>query len=113
MASLVTYGLLALAIGVEIMATLSLRATEGFTRLVPSLLVLGGYGVSFFLLSLVLQRGFAVAVVYAVWSAVAIVSIAIIGAVFLGEPLTMVQVLGMTLIVAGVLALELGGRGEA
>ena len=113
MTGLVTYGLLALAIAVEIMATLSLRATDGFSWLVPSLLVLGGYAVSFFLLSLVLQRGFEVAVVYALWSAVAIVSIAVIGALFLGERLTVVQVLGMALIVAGVLALELGAHREA
>lgn len=105
---LVTYGLLALAIAVEIMATLSLRATDGFTRLLPSLLVVGGYAVSFFLLSLVLKRGFDVAVVYALWSAVAIVAIAVIGAVFLDERLTTVQLLGMALIVIGVLALELG-----
>lgn len=113
MAGLATYGLLAMAIAVEIVATLSLRSTEGFTRLLPSLLVLGGYGVSFFLLSLVLQRGLEVAVVYALWSAVAIVTISAIGALFLGERLTTVQVLGMALIVGGVLALELGAHRES
>ena len=105
-----TYLLLGLAIAVEVMATLSLRASEGFSRLLPSLLVLGGYGLSFFLLSLVLQRGFDVAVVYALWSATVIVAIAAIGATFLGERLTSAQVLGMALIVTGVLTLELGAR---
>lgn len=107
---MVTYMLLGLAIAVEVMATLSLRASEGFSRLLPSLVVLGGYGMSFFLLSLVLQRGLDVAVVYALWSATGIVAIAGIGATFLGERLTSPQVLGMVLIVAGVLVLELGAR---
>ncbi|PKH38496.1 small multidrug resistance pump [Nocardioides alpinus] len=105
-----TYLLLGLAIAVEVMATLSLRASEGFSKLVPSLLVLGGYGFSFILLSLVLQRGLDVAVVYALWSAAGIVAIAVIGAVFLDERLTGAQVLGMALIVSGVVALELGAR---
>ena len=107
---MVTYLLLGLAIAVEVMATLSLRASEGFSRLLPSIVVLGGYGLSFFLLSLVLQRGMDVAVVYARWSATGIVAIAAIGATFLGERLTSVQILGIALIIAGVLALELGAR---
>ncbi|WP_395656551.1 DMT family transporter [Nocardioides sp.] len=109
---MVTYLLLGLAIAVEVMATLSLRASEGFSRLLPSLIVVSGYGLSFFLLSVVLQRGLNVAVVYALWSATGIVAIAVIGATCLGERLTSAQVLGMALIVSGVLALELGaGRG--
>lgn len=107
---MVTYLLLGLAIAVEVMATLSLRASEGFTRLLPSLVVLGGYGLSFFLLSVVLQRGLDVAVVYALWSATGIVAIAAIGATFLGERLTGAQIVGIALIIAGVLALELGAR---
>lgn len=107
-----TYGLLGLAIAVELMATLALRASHGFTRLVPTILVVGGYCFAFFLLSVVLQRGLDVAIAYAVWSATGIVLLALIGAVFLHEGLTAVQVLGMMLIVGGVLALELGGRGH-
>ncbi|SDG20461.1 DMT family transporter [Klenkia brasiliensis] len=109
---MVTYGLLALAITVEIVATLFLRVTEGFTRLLPSLLVIVGYALSFFLLSHVLKRGLNVAVVYALWSAVAIVVISVIGAVFLNERLTAIQILGMALIVIGVLALEMGASTE-
>ena len=107
-----TYGLLALAIAVELMATLALRASQGFTRLVPTVLVLGGYSFAFFLLAVVLRRGLDVAVVYAVWSAVGIVLLALIGTVFLHEGLTAVQALGIILIVGGVLALELGARGH-
>jgi small multidrug resistance pump len=107
---MVTYLLLGLAIGVEVVATLSLRASNGFSKPLPSILVLLGYGLSFYLLSLVLQRGLDVAVVYAVWSAAGIVAISIIGAVFLDERLTGAQVVGMALIVGGVLALELGAR---
>lgn len=105
-----TYGLLGLAIAVEVFATLNLRASQGFSRPIPSILVVLGYGLSFFLLSLVLQRGLDVAVVYALWSAAGIVAITIIGALFLGERLTMTQVTGMALIVGGVMTLELGAR---
>jgi len=106
----VTYGLLALAIAVEVTATMALRASAGFSRLLPSLVVLIGYGLSFFLLSVVLQRGLEVAVVYALWSAAGIVLVTLIGTAFLGEQLTTVQVGGIALIVGGVLALELGAR---
>lgn len=107
------YGLLALAVAAEVIATLSLRASNGFTRLGPSLLVVGGYAFAFLLLSLVLQRGLDVAVVYALWSAAGIVVITLVGALWLGETLAPVQVLGMFLIVVGVLALELGARVHA
>lgn len=109
---MITYGLLALAIAVEVMATLALRASDGFTRLVPTLVVLAGYGTSFYLLSVVLQRGLAIAVVYALWSAAGIVLITIIGAAFLEQHLSSVQVAGIALIVGGVLALELGASGH-
>lgn len=107
------YGLLALAVAVEVIATLSLRASNGFTRLGPSLLVVGGYAFAFLLLSLVLRRGLDVAVVYALWSAAGIVVITLVGVLWLGETLAPVQVIGMLLIVVGVLALELGARVHA
>ena len=108
-----TYLMLAAAIAVEVFATLNLRASQGFSKPIPSILVLVGYGLSFYLLSLVLQRGLEVAVVYALWSAAGIVAITVIGALFLGERLTLTQIAGMAMIVGGVLALELGARGHA
>lgn len=104
------YVLLVMAVAVEVAATLALRASNGFTRLTPSIVVVIGYAISFLLLSLVLQRGLDVAVVYAMWSAAGIVAITLIGVTFLGEGLTSLQAVGMALIVGGVLALELGAR---
>lgn len=106
------YAMLLAAIAVEVMATLLLRTANGFTKPLPSLLVVVGYGASFFLLSLVLRRGLNVAIVYAIWSATGIVAITAVGAAFLGERLTTVQVLGMGLIVSGVMALEFGATGH-
>lgn len=107
---MIAYGLLFAAIAVEVVATLLLKTADGFTKLLPSLFVLIGYGLSFFLLSLVLRRGMDVAIVYAIWSATGIVAIAIVGATLLGERLTTVQVLGIGLIISGVTTLELGAH---
>ncbi|MEP9362776.1 SMR family transporter [Nocardioides sp. CN2-186] len=103
-----TYGFLAIAIAVEVMATMALRASAGFSRLLPCIVVVVGYGLSFYLLSVVLQRGLGVAVVYAVWSAAGIVLVTLIGSVFLDEHLSIVQLAGIALIIGGVVALEVG-----
>ncbi|MCW2787884.1 MAG: hypothetical protein JWQ91_1921 [Aeromicrobium sp.] len=103
-----TYTLLGLAIAFEVSGTLALRRTDGFTVLVPSLIVAICYVLAFVLLSLVLQRGLSVAVAYALWSAAGIVVIAAIGWLFLDEDLSALQAGGMGLIVCGVIAVELG-----
>lgn len=104
-----TYGLLALAILTEVTGTLALKQSEGFTKLGPSAIVFVSYAIAFYLLAVVLERGIPVAIAYAVWSAVGIVLVSVIGTLR-GEPLTAVQAAGMLLIVVGVAALELGGR---
>lgn len=104
---------LALAIAAEVTGTLSLRASEGFSRLVPSLLVVLGYGVAFFSLSQALSRGLPIGIAYGIWAAAGVAVIAIVGALFLSEPLSWVQVGGIGLVIAGVLALELGGTHSA
>lgn len=104
---------LALAIAAEVTGTLSLRAAEGFTRLVPSLLVVLGYGIAFYALSRALSGGLPIGIAYGIWAAAGVAAIAIIGALFLSEPLTWVQVGGIGLVIAGVLALELGGAHSA
>lgn len=104
---------LAGAIGAEVTATLSLRYAEGFTRLVPSILVVLGYGVAFYALSQSIARGMLLAVAYGVWSAAGVALIAVIGATVLHEPLSSVQVGGIALVIAGVLALDLGGSTQA
>ena len=100
--------LLAGAILSEVTATILLRFSEGFTKLVPSLVVIAGYGTSFLLLSHVLKRGLAVGVAYGIWSAVGVSLVALIGAMFLGESLSWLQVTGLALIIAGVAAVQTG-----
>ncbi|MEV0705879.1 multidrug efflux SMR transporter [Saccharopolyspora sp. NPDC050389] len=103
------YLLLAVAIVSEVLATVSLKLSEGFSKTVPSILVVVGYLVAFSALSAVLKLGLPVGVVYAIWAGAGVALVAIISAVFLGEGITGVQVAGIALIIGGVLALELGG----
>lgn len=105
------WGWLALAIGAEVSGTLALRASQGFSRLLPSVLTLAGYALAFWSLSQALTRGMALGVAYGVWAALGVAAVAVIGALFLGESLTWVQVGGIVLVIAGVLALETGGSG--
>lgn len=100
------YFYLALAIIVEVIATSTLKATEEFTKLIPSTIVLIGYGISFYLMSLVL-RAIPIGVTYAVWSGVGIVLIAIAGALFYKEIPDTPAIIGMGLITAGVIVIHL------
>ena len=100
---------LAGAIAAEVTGTVALRFSEGFTRLVPSAVVVLGYGAAFYALSQALAKGMALGVAYGVWAAAGVALIALIGAAFLGEGLTWIQVGGIGLVIGGVLALELGG----
>jgi small multidrug resistance pump len=99
---------LAGAIITEVLATTALKLSEGFTKLVPSIVVVVGYVVAFGMLSQALTRGMTIGVAYGVWAAAGIALVAIVGAAFLGESMTWVQVGGIALVIAGVLALELG-----
>lgn len=103
------YVLLAVAICSEVLGTISLKLSEGFSRPLPSALVVCGYGAAFIALGMVLKAGLPVGVVYAIWSGAGVALIALIGVLFLGEQVTAVQVGGLALIIGGVLALELGG----
>lgn len=100
---------LAVAIVCEVIATAALKASDGFTRLWPSLLVVAGYCLAFYALSLAL-RTIPVGVAYAVWSGVGIVGIALIGRFVLGQTLDAPALAGIGLIVAGVLVLNLFSR---
>ncbi|MGW3469023.1 DMT family transporter [Saccharopolyspora sp. NPDC000995] len=103
------YLLLAVAILSEVLGTVSLKLSEGFSKTVPSILVLVGYVVAFSALSVVLKLGLPVGVAYAIWAGAGVALVAIIGAVLLGEEITAVQIGGIGLIIGGVVALELGG----
>jgi small multidrug resistance pump len=99
---------LAGAVLAEVTGTIALKFAEGFSRVGPSILVVLGYGVAFVALSQALVRGMPVGVAYGVWAALGVTLVALIGAAFLGESLTWVQVGGIVLVIGGVLALELG-----
>ncbi|MEY9849237.1 multidrug efflux SMR transporter [Streptacidiphilus sp. MAP5-3] len=99
---------LALAISSEICATVSLKYTFGFTRLLPSIVVILGYVASFALLSQALKQ-IPVSTAYAIWSGAGTAVVAAIGFVFLGEGVNLWKVLGVALIIVGVVALNLGG----
>ncbi|WP_341938239.1 DMT family transporter [Marinimicrobium sp. C2-29] len=97
---------LAIAIVGEVVATSALKSSEGFTRIWPSLVVIVGYGVAFYLLSLAL-RSIPVSIAYAVWAGLGIVLVAIIGWLLHGERLDSWAFLGIGLIVSGVAVLNL------
>ena len=99
------YIYLAIAILAEVAATSALKASEEFTRLVPSLVVVVGYGVAFYLLTLVL-RSIPVGVTYAIWAGVGIVLVALVGAVLYKQVPDMPAMIGIGLIVAGVVAIN-------
>ncbi|MDV7354612.1 SMR family transporter [Rhodococcus oxybenzonivorans] len=109
---MIAYVLLAGAIVCEIVATLSLKVSEGFSKLPPSLLVVIGYVSSFTLLGLALNRGLPVSVGYAIWAAAGTTIVAILGVVFFRESLSGVAIAGLALIVVGVGLLNLGSTGH-
>jgi small multidrug resistance pump len=100
---------LAGAILVEVVATLSLRASEGFRKKAWIVPVVAGYLVSFYLLWLSLSFGMPVGIAYGVWTACGVALVAIIARFIFSEPLTWVMAAGIALIVAGVLTIEVAG----
>jgi small multidrug resistance pump len=98
--------LLCVTILCEVTATLALRASDGFTKALPSVVVVAGYGLCFYLLARVL-REFPIGFTYAVWSGAGTALIAIVGMVALGESAGAVKLLSLGLIVAGVVGLNL------
>jgi len=96
---------LTIAIVAEVVATSALKAAEGFTRLTPSLIVVIGYGTAFFFLSLTL-RNIPVGVAYAIWSGVGVFLVSTIGWLVFGQLLDVPAIIGLALIVAGVIVLN-------
>jgi small multidrug resistance pump len=97
--------ILAIAIVSEVIATSALKASDGFTRLLPSVVVVVGYGIAFYCLALVL-RTLPVGVVYAIWSGVGVALIALVGWLLYGQALDLAAIVGIGLIVAGVAVLN-------
>ncbi|MER7279949.1 multidrug efflux SMR transporter [Dactylosporangium sp. NPDC000244] len=102
------YVMLGLAIAVEVVGTSLLKATVGFTKLWPTLGVLVAYTLAFLFMAQSVKV-VPVGVAYAMWSGLGTAAIVAIGAVFLGEPLSLLKVIGVGLVIAGVVVLNLGG----
>ena len=100
--------LLAAAIGSEVTATLALKHSDGFTNLLPSVIVVLGYGVSFWLLALVLKH-LSVGTTYAIWSAVGTAVIALVGIAAYGEGASLLKLASLGLIIVGVIGLNAAG----
>ena len=97
---------LGLAIFSEVVATASLKSTEGFTRLVPSIVVLVGYSAAFYFLSLTLDT-IPIGVAYAVWSGVGVATITLVSFVLYDQKIDVAGLIGIGLIVTGVVVLRL------
>ncbi len=98
---------LAWAILAEVLATSALKAAAGFTRPLPSLVVVLGYGIAFYLLSLTLKV-VPVGIAYAIWSGVGTGLVALLGWLLFGQTLNLAALFGLGLIVAGVVVIQLG-----
>jgi small multidrug resistance pump len=106
------YLLLAIAIVAEVVATSALRASEGFSRLLFSVIVVVGYGIAFYCLSLTL-RSIPVGVVYAIWSGVGIVLISLVALVLYRQVPDLPAIIGLALIISGVVVLNLFSKMQA
>ena len=96
---------LSIAILSEVVATSFLKSSEGFTKIWPSLIVVVGYCMAFYFLSLTLDS-IPIGVAYAVWSGVGIASIAIVSVIFFEQKIDFAALVGMGLIIAGVIVLR-------
>jgi len=100
-----SYVYLGIAIVSEVIGTSFLKQSEGFTRLVPSLITVAGYLIAFYFLSLTL-RTVPTGIAYAIWSGVGIVLITSVAWIFQGQKLDAPALLGMGLIVLGVVVMN-------
>lgn len=100
------YIYLAIAITAEVIATSSMKALDGFSRPLPLFLVVVGYGISFWMLSLVVKT-IPVGIAYAIWAGLGIVLVSIAAAILYRQHLDLPAVLGMALIIAGVVVIQL------
>jgi small multidrug resistance pump len=104
------YVLLFGAIAAEVIAAIATRFSDGFTKLLPTVIAITGVVGAYYLLSLALARGMGIGVAYGIWAALGVTFVALVGAIFLGDKLTWIQFVGVALVIGGVLSLELGGQ---
>ena len=98
------------AIVLEVCGTLSMKLSEGFTKTLPSVMIFVFYVASLFLLTLAVKR-IDVSTAYAVWAGLGTTLIAVVGFVWFREPVTLIKVLSIALIIAGVVGLRLTSKG--
>jgi small multidrug resistance pump len=103
---------LTLAIISEVAGTTALRSAEGFTRLMPSCIVVVGYATAFYFLSLTL-KAIPVGVAYAIWSGAGTALVVLIAWIFMGQKMDVAGAIGILLIIAGVLVLNLLSKASA
>lgn len=99
------YLYLAIAIIAEVIATSALKASAEFTKLLPSIIVVVGYGIAFYFMTLVL-RTIPIGITYAIWSGIGIILVAIIGAILYKQIPDIPAVIGMGLIISGVVVIH-------
>jgi small multidrug resistance pump len=100
--------MLTAAIATEVIATVALKASDGFSKPLPSAVVVAGYLLSFWLLALVLKQ-LSVGTTYAIWSAVGTAAVALIGIAVYGEAASALKLASLGLIVLGVIGLNAAG----
>ena len=103
---------LSIAILAEVMATTALKLCEGFTKFIPSLLVVMGYAGAFYFLSRVLNQ-IPISVAYAIWSGAGIALVGLEGWIWFGQKLDLAALVGMGLIVCGVIIINLFSKTAA
>jgi small multidrug resistance pump len=96
------------AILFEVVGTVSLKLSEGFTKVIPSVVVVVGYLASFFLLGIGLNKGLSVSVAYAIWSGAGTALVALAGVFLFKEQISTLGFVGIALIIAGVIFLQFG-----
>ncbi len=106
------YLYLFIAIVAEVVGTSALKASQEFTRLWPSVTVVVGYALAFYMLTLVL-RTLPVGIAYAVWAGLGIVLVTLIGVLWFGERLDLPAVLGVAMIIAGVVVIQVFSKVSA
>jgi multidrug transporter EmrE-like cation transporter len=100
-----SYLYLVIAIVAEVIATSALKASDEFSKTLPSIIVVIGYGVAFYYLSLVLKT-IPIGVAYAIWSGAGIALITVVGLVVFDQKLDFAAIIGISLIVAGVVVMN-------
>lgn len=99
------YVFLAISIIAEVIATSALKASDGFTKLWPSIVVVIGYGVAFHFLALTLKT-IPIGVAYAIWAGAGVSLVAVVGWVLFGQKLDAAAIIGMAMIIGGVTVMQ-------